>query len=376
MFATTVIKGPTTMPTRLLEAGLHFLGLFGETFARGSHRAEPVRHLRHLRHRPPARIATHRALYGYVWHATSPQQIRILLMTFVIAPLVMAPLELQRRIVDDAISGGSVAMIGTYGAIYVLVVLVQGALKYGLNIHKAQVLEIVARRLRLRILEVSGDPPLSGLAQHPAKDGDAGTMVSVLVAECEDVGGFASDSFAVPTLQIATMMWVMAYMLWVQPLIALFTALLYLPQGLLVPLVQRRINRLVRMKTTRLRRLGETEIGLINRHDTRDFDRAHFIVDHVYTIRMKIYRLKYLLTFLGNFLDALGPIVILCFGGYLVIVGETSVATLVVFISGIQRLADPWDVLINFFRTVSVARVAFGMIIDVIGPDAAPGFKA
>lgn len=356
-----MIKGPNTMPARLLEAGLDFLALLGGT-AREGHRVEPVRH---LRHRQPTRIATHRALYGYVWHATSPQQIRILLMTFVIAPLVMAPLELQRRIVDDAISNGSIALLGLYGAIYVLVVLAQGALKYGLNIYKAQVLEIVARHLRRRILEVSRDAPFPGLA-HP-RDGEAGTMVSVLVAESEDVGGFASDSFAVPALQIATMMWVMAYMLWVQPLIALLTALLYLPQGLLVPIVQRHINRLVGMKTARLRRLGETEIGLIHRREPQGFERARLIVDHVYAIRMKIYRLKYLLTFLGNFLDALGPIVILCFGGYLVIVGETSVATLVVFISGIQRLADPWDVLVNFFRTVSVARVAFGMITDVVG---------
>jgi len=36
------------------------------------------------------------------------------------------------------------------------------------------------------------------------------------------VGGFASESFSVPMLQIGTIVWVMGYLLWVQPLIAAF----------------------------------------------------------------------------------------------------------------------------------------------------------
>ena len=52
------------------------------------------------------------------------------------------------------------------------------------------------------------------------------------------------------------------------------------------------------------------------------------------------------------------------FGGYLVIEGRTQVGTLVVFISGLQRIADPWDQLINFYRSVSNTAVMYQMIRD------------
>ena len=40
------------------------------------------------------------SLYGYVWRISRTGQIRICLLTAVVAPLSMVPLELQRRIVD------------------------------------------------------------------------------------------------------------------------------------------------------------------------------------------------------------------------------------------------------------------------------------
>ncbi len=46
-------------------------------------------------------------------------------------------------------------------------------------------------------------------------------------------------------------------------------------------------------------------------------------------------------------------IIVLVAGGYFVIEGRTQVGTLVVFISGLQRISDPWDQLINFYRTIS-----------------------
>ena len=46
-------------------------------------------------------------------------------------------------------------------------------------------------------------------------------------------------------------------------------------------------------------------------------------------------------------------------GGWYVIHGQTSVSTLVVFISGFQRIADPWDQLINFYRTAQIAQTKY-----------------
>lgn len=77
-----------------------------------------------------------------------------------------------------------------------------------------------------------------------------------------------------------------------------------------------------------------------------------------------------LLTFLGNFLDALGPLGVLFVGGIVVLYGRADIPTLLVFISGFQRVVDPWDQLINFYRTAANAGVKYRLIVDTVGPSA------
>jgi hypothetical protein len=48
-------------------------------------------------------------------------------------------------------------------------------------------------------------------------------------------------------------------------------------------------------------------------------------------------------------------------------VGETEVSTLVVFISGFQKLAEPWDQLTNFYRTASNAHVSYKLVVETLG---------
>jgi hypothetical protein len=47
------------------------------------------------------------------------------------------------------------------------------------------------------------------------------------------------------------------------------------------------------------------------------------------------------------------------------------VGTLVVFISGLQRIADPWDEMVNFYRAISNTSIIFAMINTKLG-SAAP----
>ncbi len=81
---------------------------------------------------------------------------------------------------------------------------------------------------------------------------------------------------------------------------------------------------------------------------------------------MLIYRVKFFLTFLGNFVDALGPLIVLSVGGWLVLNGKAEVGTLVVFVSGFQKVAEPWDQLLTFYRTTSNARTKYRLIVDTL----------
>ena len=314
------------------------------------------------------------SLYAYVWNTSRHEQVKIGLLIAVVAPLSAAPLELQRQIVDHAINDRSILELGTLGLIYLFVALVQGGLKYVLNLMKGRTFEIVTRDLRRRIVQkVFRHDHAAGDRERPAMD--TGTTVSMLAAESEEIGGFASESISVPLLQIGTMLWVLGYLIWVEPLIAALAIVVYVPQAFMVPYIQRSINILARRRTRLVRKLGrDVATGLDSPLANRDgpHGRIRTLIDEIFGVRIRIYRYKYFLTFFGNFLDALGPIIVLVFGGYLVIQGQTDIGTLVVVISGFQKISGPWDELINFYRTISNTRVTYGLAVTALSESDQP----
>ncbi|WP_108660140.1 ABC transporter ATP-binding protein [Acuticoccus kandeliae] len=306
-----------------------------------------------------------RPLYRFILRTSRRGQVRVAFLTSLVTPLAFVPLEIQRRFVETAVGSRQVRILAILGAVYLAVLLVQGTLKYFLNVTKGEILEEVTRDLRRRV--VAWEEGLGSATPRPPID--EGTRASMIISEAEDVGGFASDSIALPLLQAGTILWVLAYLFWIEWPIAVLAMAIYAPQALIVPRVQATINRMIRMKTLRVRRLGD-DVGQMSRLQAEQRLRlqihAAIAIDNVFLLRMMIYRRKYFLTALGNFLDALGPLMVLMVGGTMVIRGETDVATLVVFISGFQKIADPWDVLVNFFRTVSNAVVTFDLLMDTL----------
>lgn len=301
-------------------------------------------------------IALPTSLYSYIWNSTRRRQIRLCLMTSVLAPLGIVPLELQRRIVNTAINSARVDLLLAMGVIYFAVVLLYGGIKYMLNMQGGFVLEDVTLDLRQRMIDQLHGP--QGSSAH-------GTATSVITAEAEEVGNFASDSYALPLLQGGTILWTLGYLIWVQPEVAGLATLVYLPQIFLVPRLQNAINRLARRRTVLQRTIGQNviEMGKTEQphHHTRR-EHARILANQIFRTRIRIYKFKYVLNFLSNFLHSLGPVMVLVVGGYLVIRGQTEVSTLVVFISGFNRISDPWAELVSFYRSVSHAHVVYDLV--------------
>jgi ABC-type multidrug transport system fused ATPase/permease subunit len=192
-------------------------------------------------------------------------------------------------------------------------------------------------------------------------------------SEVEEVAGFVGDSISIPLLQAGTVFGTLGYLFWVQPEIAAFALALFIPQVVIVPLGQRRINRWAAIHARLLRKVGGVIVSserntLTLRHLERRFAR---LSRGARTTRVLIYRVKFFLTLLGNFIDALGPLIVLAVGGWLVLNGKAEVGTLVVFISGFQKVAEPWDQLLTFYRTTSNARTKYRLIVDTLPAKAA-----
>lgn len=309
-------------------------------------------------------------LYRYVWQTSRHRQFVLCIVTVVVALLSMVPLEIQRRIVDHAIVEAQLHHLLLLCGAYLIVLVGQGGIKYFLNVYRGRLVEEVARALRLTIYKQTRSDASdgSGSAPHPAVD--SGAVVAMVAAEVEDLAGFVGDSISIPLLQIGTSLSVLGYLLWVEPLIAAFAVIVYLPQLFVVPLGQKRINFWAATHARLIRRLGDLivvpHVRGASPAGADPADRYVEVVNDTFESRIHVYRIKFFLTFFGNFLDAIGPLAVLLVGGLLVIRGHTQVSTLVVFISGFQKVADPWDQLTAFYRTLSNARVKYQLIIDAL----------
>lgn len=286
-----------------------------------------------------------RSVFGFSWRESGKHQPWLCLLAMLVFPLTMVPLELQRRIIDRAIGDQNLDLLFWLGALYLGTVVLQGGLKYLLRLYRGFVSERATLRLRRAV---------RGQAAHD----EQGETVSIVASEVERVGGFVGESFSEPILQGGILVAVLGYMLVVEPTIALVSLCFFLPQILLVPLIQRFVNRRAVRKVELVRELGEQIVDSAVRDD---YERtAH----RVYGVRMSYYRLKFLSKLLTNLMNHLAPLSVLMVGGYLVVDGQTTVGTIVAFISGFERMADPSRQLIAYYRLASESQVQYRLIAE------------
>ena len=59
--------------------------------------------------------------------------------------------------------------------------------------------------------------------------------------------------------------------------------------------------------------------------------------------------------------------VLLFVGGIMVLNGKTEIGIVVAFISGLDRVLEPWREMIAFARSTSAARIQFDLIESTLG---------
>jgi ABC-type bacteriocin/lantibiotic exporter with double-glycine peptidase domain len=318
--------------------------------------------------RRDARQPALESLYRYIWRISGSRQIWLVLLSCVVFPLTMVPLELQRRIVNNAIGGLDLRRLWFFSLVYVAVVLLQGGLKYAMNVYREILSERAIRKMRREIyqgIQAGGQP------SRPATGTDAptGAHVSMVVTEVEPLGGFVGESLSVPVVQAGALLSVLGYMLWVEPRIAAASFVLYCPQLFLVPSIQAAINRRVQRRIVLVRELSEqliqdsteseTPEARVQQYDERTHD--------IYRQRRRIAYLSYSITLINNLLEHSGTISVLLVGGWLAIHGRTDLGTIVAFVSGFEKIAEPWRELISFYRRASDARVKYRLLGDFLG---------
>jgi ABC-type multidrug transport system fused ATPase/permease subunit len=297
------------------------------------------------------------SVFRYVLATSAPHQLLLVALTASVFLLEIVPLELQRRIVNDLVKDRPYQWVITLCAVYAGVVLVQGGTKLVLNVYRAWVGERAIRGLRHRIHSVIEAPPTSS----PAAEAQ-GIAVSMIVAEVEPIGGFIGESVSEPLLQGGILASVLAYLIHIDPWMALGAFALFVPQFFFVPLMQAAVNWRAGARIRILRQLGIGVIDQTDGHFRADDQR----IDRVFSLDMGIFRLKFTMNFLMNLCSHLQIVSALLIGGWWVHTDRLEIGGVVAFISGISRLNDPWGDLVNYFRDLTVTQVKYRLLANAV----------
>jgi ABC-type multidrug transport system fused ATPase/permease subunit len=294
------------------------------------------------------------SLYGYVWRMSGWHQLWLALLAALVAALSMAPLELQRRIVNDAVGGQDLGLLTLLGGLYLAVLVLQTSLKYLLRIAQGWLSESAIRYTRRHLLGIYQDRRPGNDPGGAAGRDEGGRAVSIIGAEVEQLGGFVGEALAEPLVNGGMLLAILGYMFVVEPVLAGACLAFFVPQAVAVPAIQRVVNRFVERRIGLLRDLGDQVAAPA---DQPDAQAAHDKLEAIYANRIRIYFWKFAGKSLVNFFNGLAPVAALIIGGYLVIIEQTTIGVVVAFISGFDRLADPLRQLIAFYRLAAQSRV-------------------
>ena len=326
-----------------------------------------------------------KGIYRYILRHSARQQVVLTLMAVASFPFLYAFYELPKQIVNEAILAntlafpvalagvelGQIAYLFLLSALFLLLVFFNQSFKYAINVYRGRVGERMLRRLRFDLYSRVLRFPLPTFRKT-----SQGEVIQMITAEVEPLGGFVGDAFSLPAFQGGTLLVILSFLLVQNPYMALAATALYPLQFWLIPKLQRRVNALGKERVRLVRRLsdriGESIAGVqeIHANDTSALHLAQFShrLGEIYTVRLRIFIWKFIIKFLNNSINQLGPFCFYSIGGYLVIDGNLEIGTLLAAIAAHKDLAAPWKELLTYYQRREDARIKFGQVIEQFEP--------
>jgi putative ABC transport system ATP-binding protein len=323
-------------------------------------------------------------LLSFIWRYSARHQFALLAITLISFPVLYASLELPKRILNDAIGGSDfplrmagfelqqLPLLLLLSFVFLLMVLLGGLIKMRLNIYKGIVGERLLRRLRYRLITHVLRFPLARFRRT-----SQGEVVSMVTAEVEPLSGIMGDALALPLFQAGQMLTILTFLFIQNPWFGLAAVALVPLQAVITPLLQRRINRLHRERVRRVRKLseliGECVHGLDDLRSNGGTPYALAIFSHrlggIFEVRGEIFRKKFFMKFLNNFINNLPPFLFYAVGGYLVIKGSLSIGALVAAITAYKDIVTPWRELLNYISQIQETSDRYQSLRDQFQPD-------
>jgi putative ABC transport system ATP-binding protein len=323
-------------------------------------------------------------LYRFILRHSLGAQILLLVLTIVSFPFLYYSLLLPRTITDGAIKGGKqfplyilgfeldqISYLMVLCAAFLGLVFINGGFKYYINTFKGRLGERMLRRFRYQLYQRMLLFPLSYFHKNSSAQ-----IIPMITVECEQLGGFIGDAFVTPLYQGGQLLTNIFFMFMQDPILGLAAVALYPIQGYVIPKLQFKVNQLARRRVRTIRQVADrvqesaTGIADILANDNTRLQLTGFahLLGTIYDIRFEIYKRKFFVKFLNNFLGQLTPFFFFSIGGYLVLRNQLSVGQLTAVLLAQRELASPWNELLGFYQIFQTSKITYEQIVEQFQP--------
>jgi len=322
-------------------------------------------------------------IFGFILKYSKKEQVILLVVIAISFPFLYFSMDLPKTIINEAIGGGEfpqdffgfeleqIPYLMTLCFIFLALVLINGMFKLWVNIYRGSLGERMLRRVRYQLIERVMRFPLPHF-----RNVSQGEVVSIVTTETEPLGGFIGEAISMPAFQGGTLLTILAFMFIQDWALGLAAIALYPMQMYVIPKLQIKINMLAKKRVATVRKLSERVSELvsgaheIHANDTSQYELADFSsrLGTIYGIRYDIYRKKFFVKFLNNFIAMLTPFFFFSIGGYLVIEGDLSFGALVATLSAYKDLSGPWKELLSYYQKMEDSRIKYQQLVERFQP--------
>jgi putative ABC transport system ATP-binding protein len=323
-----------------------------------------------------------KGIYRFILKYSLREQALLVMLSALALPILYMILDLPKTIINEAIEGvdfptvffglsfDQIPFLLLLCGLFLLLVMLSGALKYVTSTFRYRVGDRLLRRLRYDMVE-----RLMRFPSSEFRTMSSGQVVSMITAETSNLGYFIAEAFAVPAIALGTLSTIVLFMFMQNWMMGVAAIALYPFQIYLIPKIQKRINQLQRDEVQALReisqRIGDVVDGNdeIHGHDTAQFELADFSqrFGTVFGYRVEMSSKRYIANILNQFFSQLTPFFFLSIGGYLVIVGQLTLGSLVAVLAAYKDMYSPWKDLIDYYQKSEDARVRYGQLKEFFG---------
>lgn len=312
-------------------------------------------------------MITKRPLAYWVKNSNMKLQLMLLVVIFFTVGVRLVPLEMQKKIINQAISMRKVDLLFMYCGFYIASVVTASLLKYLITVLQTYIGQEALAGMRKELYSHILTLPLGYF-----RKANPGMVVSSLVTELAPAGEYVGQSVAVPVTNLLTLIAFAGYMFFLNPIMAGISIALYPFVIYLVPKLQKRSNKAnkKRVDTTRYlsSHINETISGIHEIHGNGSYrieNRKYgAYVDKLFKIRITWILYKQGIKVLNNFFQNLGPFLLFIVGGYLAIQGRFDLGALVAFLSAYEKIYDPWKELMDFYQVHNDATVRYNRVME------------